>query len=334
MVALVLEAAGLDPTILIGGDLGLLGGNAKLGKGDFFVTEACEAYGSFLSLRPRMAVVTNIEHDHHDCYPTLGDVMSAFRTCLSQVEAGGCVIACADCPNTRELIPDISERVVTYAIWEDAHVRATDVDVRSPSPTFKVSCPDRDLGTFRLNVPGAHNVSNALAAVAVGCELGVEPEVMRSALAEFAGAERRFDVLGTARGITVVDDYAHHPTEVRASLEAARAWGRRVVAVFQPHLFSRTEALAADFANSLGSADEVIVTEIYAAREQPKPGVSAMMIGDAVNAVAPGKARFAPDMRGVAGEVLSHVRSGDLVVFMGAGDIRESAEELLALLAD
>lgn len=333
MIALVLERAGLDPTILIGGDLGVLGGNAKLGKSEYFVTEACEAYGSFLSLRPRMAVITNIEHDHHDCYPTLDDVMSAFRTFLSQVEAGGMVIACADCPNVRALIPEIAERVVSYGLSEDADVRAAGFDAESANPSFRVMHEGCEIGEFALGVPGRHNVLNALAAIAVGVELGVGPEVMREALAEFRGAERRFDVLGEASGITVVDDYAHHPTEVRATLDAARARGRRVIAVFQPHLYSRTRALAADFAESLSAADEVVLTEIYAAREQPMPGVSGEMIAEMVNSSSPRKARFIAEKGRVAAELVAELRSGDLVVFMGAGDIRESAEELLRLLS-
>ena len=333
MIAVVLRAAGLDPTILIGGDLDLLGGNARLGKGDLFVTEACEAYDSFLELRPRLAVITNIEHDHHDWYPTMEDVLRSFRRFLSQIEEGGCAIICADCPNARGIIPDISARVVTYGLSEDAEIRAVDVDESSPDPSFRVEYLGRDLGRFELRVPGAHNIRNALAAIAVACEFEVEPVIMKAAFAGFRGAGRRFDVLGTARGITVVDDYAHHPTEVSATLQAARAWKRRLVAVFQPHLFSRTQALAADFAESLRAADEVVLTEIYPAREKPMPGVSAKMIADMINSADPGKARFVSEKDRLADDMLPRLKSGDLVVFMGAGDIRESAEELASRLS-
>lgn len=332
MVAIVLESAGLDPTILIGGDLDALGGNAKLGASDLLVAEACEAYGSFLELAPQMAVILNIEHDHHDCYPTLDDVIKSFEQFLSQIKPDGLAIMCTDCPNVRRVIPAISERVVTYGLDADADYRAVDVDADSPEPTFRVVNRGVDLGEFELEVPGLHNVRNAVAAIAVATELGVRPEVIREALTRFHGAGRRFEVLGTARGITVVDDYAHHPTEIQATLDGARSWHRRVIAVFQPHLYSRTESLADDFAKALKSADMVIVTEIYAAREKPKPGVSGSMIADLINAGVPDKARFISDKNAVAGELLPILEPGDLVIVMGAGDIRASGEDLLARL--
>ena len=332
MIALLLESAGLDPTILIGGDLDLLRGNAKLGQSDLFVTEACEAYNSFLELAPRMAIVTNIEHDHHDCYGSLEDVMSSFRQFLSQIEEGGCAIVCIDCPTVREVIPSIRQRVITYGLSEDAEVRAYGADTDVPDPSFRAICAGQDLGRFELHVPGVHNVLNALAAIAVGCRLDVAPDTMRAALLDFGGVDRRFEVLGTAGGITIVDDYAHHPTEIRATLEAARTWRRRVIAVFQPHLYSRTEHLARGFAESLRAADEVVLTEIYAAREKPRPGVSAKMIADMINAIDPDKARFVAEKEALPDALLPVLKPDDLVVFMGAGDIRTSAEGLLGRL--
>ena len=332
MIALLLESAGLDPTILIGGDLDLLRGNAKLGQSDLFVTEACEAYNSFLELAPRIAVVTNIEHDHHDCYGSLEDVMSSFRQFLSQIEEGGCAIVCSDCPNVRDVIPAIRQRVITYGLSEDAEVRAYGVDTDVPDPSFRAMCAGQDLGRFELHVPGVHNVLNALAAIAVGRRLDVAPDTMRAALLDFGGVDRRFEVLGTAGGIMIVDDYAHHPTEISATLEAARTWRRRVVAVFQPHLYSRTEHLARGFAESLMAADEVVLTEIYPAREKPRPGVSAKMIADMINAVDPDKARFVADKDRLPEELMPTLKPGDLVAFMGAGDIRTSAEGLLERL--
>jgi UDP-N-acetylmuramate--alanine ligase len=332
MVASVLEAAGLDPTIIIGGDLEILGGNAKLGAGDLLVAEACEAYGSFLELFPRMAVILNIEHDHHDCYPTLEDVLRSFRQFLSQIKDGGLAIMCADCPNVRAVIPSVRQRVVTYGLSDGVDYRAVDVDADSPNPTFRALYRDKDLGEFTLNVPGEHNVRNALASIAVGSELGVDPSIMAEALADFHGAGRRFEVLGEVGGITVVDDYAHHPTEIRATIDAARAWHRRLVVVFQPHLYSRTESLAEEFAGALKGADIPVLTEIYAARERPKPGVSASMLVDMINSDGQGKVLFIPDKTRVAEELLPVLKPGDLVIVMGAGDIRKSGEDLLGLL--
>lgn len=332
MLAVVLESAKLDPTILIGGHLDQIGGNAKLGGSEIFLTEACEAFRSFLSLAPKIAIVTNVEADHLDCYGSLDGVKESFRHFLSQVKPGGLVVACVDCENVPDVLTSVSERVVTYGISESAELRAVDVDVSTPSPKFRAVFGERDLGEFVLNVPGMHNVLNALAVLAVGMELGVSVDAMRESLLLFHGAGRRFDVLGTAGGITVVDDYAHHPTEIAATLSAARAWGRRVVAVFQPHLFSRTKLLADDFAESLSAADDVIVTEVYPAREEPIPGVSGSMIVDRINVSSPGRARFVADKMAVAGELSDTARSGDIVVVMGAGDIRASAEVFFASL--
>ena len=332
MLAVMLEAAGSDPTILIGGDLDCLNGNARLGGSDLFVTEACEAFGSFLELSPRIAAVTNIEADHLDYHGSLDGVLSSFCQFLSGIERGGCAVLCADCPNVRKTIPSVRERVVTYGLDESADCHAYDANTGSPEPSFGAVYMGRDLGRFVLRVPGEHNVRNALAALAVGCELDVSAGTMRDALSEFHGASRRFEVLGTEHDITVVDDYAHHPTEIRATLAAARTWGRRVVAVFQPHLYSRTQLLARDFADSLKDADEAILSEIYPAREEAIPGVSAAMIADLINADAPGKARFIGDKQYVADELVASLGAGDLVVVMGAGDIRYAAEELLARL--
>ena len=332
MLAVVLEAAGRDPTILIGGDLDLLNGNAKLGRGDLFLSEACEAFNSFHELAPRIAVVTNIEGDHLDYHGSLEGVIDSFRRFLSRIEEDGCAVMGVDCPNVRGVIGSIGRRVSTYGLGEDADCRAHDVDVSTPEPSFRADFGGSSLGRFTLRVPGIHNVRNALAVLAVGCELDVDPDVMRDALAEFRGVGRRFDVLGTANDIMVVDDYAHHPTEIRATLSAARCWGRRIVAVFQPHLYSRTEILAADFADSLKQADAVFLTEIYPAREKPRPGVSASMIADLINADLPGKARFVADKERLADELMPALEPGDLVVVMGAGDIRSAAEDLLARL--
>jgi UDP-N-acetylmuramate--alanine ligase len=335
MLAGVLVAGGLDPTILIGGDFERLQGNARLGQGEIFLTEACEAFNSFLELHPTIAVVTNVEADHLEFHGSIEGVIATFRQFLAQIVPEGCAVLCIDSPHVREMMPSIDRRMISYGFSADANLRAEDADLSSPEPSFRVVHDGVDCGCVTLRIPGKHNVQNALAALAVGFELGVGFETMFSALADFRGAERRFDVLGTGRGITVVDDYAHHPTEVRATLEAARAFNRRVVAVFQPHQYSRTVAFMDDFAESLSLADVVVLTEIFAAREQPMPDVSASMVGDVIRSRHPEKpVFFIPDKTKVAESLLPELTDGDLVIVMGAGDIRMAGERLVSLLGE
>lgn len=333
MLADVLEAGGLDPTVIIGGDLDRLNGNARLGKGKVFLTEACEAFNSFLELRSTIAVVTNIEADHLDFHGSLEGVIHSFERFLSQIEPNGCAVLCVDCPNVRAVMPSITRRIVSYGLSPDAELRAADTDIESQHASFRILHRARDCGRFTLKVPGRHNVLNALAAAAVGRELGLDFHIIRKALAEFHGAGRRFEVLGTAAGVTVVDDYAHHPTEIRATLAAARGWGGRVVAVFQPHLFSRTRTFLNEFAESLSAADLILLTEIYPAREKPIAGVSASLIVDAIKVRFPGKdVVFVSEKDRVAETLRPSLQPGDVVVVMGAGDIRAAAEMLLSML--
>ncbi|MDH7480681.1 MAG: UDP-N-acetylmuramate--L-alanine ligase [Armatimonadota bacterium] len=334
MLALVLERGGLDPTILIGGDLETLKGNARLGKSRYFLTEACEAYDSFLELHPAVAVITNIEAEHLDHYKSLDGVMAAFSRFLSQVQPGGFAVLCTDCPNTRSLISQVKTRVVTYGLDFPADYTATDIS-DSPQPSFKILSKGNELGLVTLRIPGRHNVANAVAAAAVASELRIGFDVISKALGEFKGAERRFEILGTAAGIMVVDDYAHHPTEIRATLAAARTLGRRIIAVFQPHLYSRTQQFAREFAEALSEADRVVVTEIYPAREKPIPGVTAAEITNLIRAKDPNKpAKFIADKELIAENLMAELQPSDLVLFMGAGDIRTAGEMLLSLLRE
>jgi UDP-N-acetylmuramate--alanine ligase len=332
MLAVLLEEAALDSTILIGGDLDILGGNAKLGSSEILLTEACEAFESFLELYPSIAVITNIEADHLDYYGTLDRILESFSQFLSQIEPGGCAIVDIDSPNVRKVLPGIKSRVITYGLSPDAACRAEHVDADRPDPVFSVVLDGAPMGEFALSVPGIHNVGNALATIAVARELGIDPDVTRRALKKFRGAGRRFEVLGSAGEITVIDDYAHHPTEIAATMQAARTWGRRIVAVFQPHLFSRTRILAEEFAESLSLADKVYLAEIYPAREKPEPGVSSVMIGDLMQSRFGREAVFVGGKEMVADAVIPNLLPGDLVVVMGAGDIRVSGEEILARL--
>lgn len=335
MVADVLIAGGVDPTVLVGGDFDRLGGNARVGGSDIFLTEACEAFSSFLQLRPTVAVVTNIEADHLEFYGSLDGVMAAFRQFLSQVEPAGCSVLCIDDPGVRELLPSLGGRLITYGLSPQAFLRADDADWKSPRPSCSVVRDGRNVGRLALNTPGRHNIQNALAALAVGHELGIPFDTMLDALAEFSGAERRFEVLAEVAGITVVDDYAHHPTEVRATMEAARTFGRRVVAVFQPHQYTRTQAFVEEFAESLSLADSIVLTEIYLAREKPIPGVSSSLIADSIERRHPGKeVTFVPEKADVAESLLPNLREGDLVIVMGAGDIRPVGEAIVSLLAE
>jgi UDP-N-acetylmuramate--alanine ligase len=334
MAALVALGAKIDPTILIGGDIKAIGGNARLGDGDVFITEACEAFSSFLYLHPSIAVVTNIDADHLDHHGNLENIKKVFVEFLGQVDKGGCVIACGDDENVREILPEIDRRVVLYGTSEDAEVRAVEIDVTSPSASFTLVYKDKALGRVSLATPGIQNVMNALGAAAVGTELGADFAVIRDALAKHRGAGRRFEVLGEAGGIMVVDDYAHHPTEVAATLSAAKqGWNRRIVAIFQPHLYSRTSFFLDDFAESLSLADRLVVTDIYAAREKPIEGVSAEQIIKAMNGSAAERAEYIGDKSSVAEKLLPELRSGDMVIVMGAGDIRGVGEDILARLS-
>lgn len=337
MTALVLEAGALDPTVLIGGDLPAWGGNARLGASDVFLTEACEAYDSFLDLDPQIAVVTNIEADHLDYYGTLDNVLRSFRKFLSQVT--GTAILCGYDRNVRALTAELREearlQIVTFGLYEDVTLRATDVDLTGQSPSYSVSWKGRSLGRVQLRVPGIHNVANSLAAVAVGLTLDIPFADIVAGLGAFTGTGRRFEKLGEAGGVLVVDDYAHHPTEIRATLAAAHGAfpDRRIFAVFQPHLPSRTRDLGEQFAESFGDADQAILTDIYLAREQPLEGVTGAGLA-ALTADRRGAQHvtYIADKAQIPARLAETVRPGDLVLTLGAGDIRAAGEGLLARL--
>lgn len=333
MTSLVALAAGIDPTILVGGDIKAIGGNARLGNGEVFITEACEAFSSFLHLHPSIAVVTNVDADHLDHHGGIENIKQSFIQFLNQVDDDGSIIACGDDSNVREILPLVNRRVVLYGLGRDCDVKAVDVNVDSPTASFTLVREERSLGRIHLSTPGAQNVLNALAAAAVGLELGAGFSAIRDALAKHRGAGRRFEILGEANGVIVVDDYAHHPAEIAATLTAAkRGWGRRLIAVFQPHLYSRTRFFLNDFAESLKLADRQIVTDIYAAREQPIPGVSAEQIVDAINRNESAHSQYIADKSKIADSILPDLQKGDMVIIMGAGDIRGVGEEILSRL--
>jgi UDP-N-acetylmuramate--alanine ligase len=323
MIATVLQEAGLDPTVIVGGMLRNFDTNAKTGAGEFVVVEADEYDRTFHQLHVEVAVVTNIEADHLEYYGTFEAILEAFRIFLDGIKPDGAIVACADDPAVAKVAAEARARVITYGLGEGADVRAIDLQFHDRGVAFEVP----GFGHFKLFVPGEHNVRNALAAIAVARELGLSAEATAAALSRFLGVDRRFQILGDYNGAIVVDDYAHHPTEVRATLSAARAGypGRRLVALFQPHLYSRTRDFAKEFGEALTIADVAIVTPIYAAREKHVEGVSARLIADASK-----KIEFLD--RGNA-EVFNEVRRrltpNDIFIAMGAGDVHEIAEMLV-----
>ena len=336
MTALVLEAGGLDPTVLIGGDLPSWGGNARVGRSDVFLTEACEAYDSFLDLDPQIAVVTNIEADHLDYYGTLDNVLRSFRKFLSQVTGTMILSGCdANLSALRDELKAGTPNVITYGLCEQVGMRAVEIDPAGQAPSYTAVWQGKALGRVRLRVPGLHNVHNSLAALAVGLVLDVPFADIAAGLGAFTGTGRRFERLGEAGGVLVIDDYAHHPTEIRATLAAARGAfpDRRIVAVFQPHLPSRTRDLGEHFAESFGDADHAVLTDIYLAREQPIEGVTGAGLA-ALTADRRGAQHvtYVADKAQLPARLAEIVRPGDLVLTLGAGDIRAAGEGLLARL--
>jgi len=326
MVNMVLSQTNLDPTVLIGGDLTSLGGNTRVGGEELFVTEACEAFNSFLNLYPSIAVITNIDADHLDYHGTFENIIKSFKEFIDHVDQGGCVIACVDDPNVRGILKQTGRRIIGYSCNGEGDIRAEDISVDSPEASYELVRNGIRLGRVTLGVPGMQNIANSLAAVAVGFELGVSFDAIRDGLAMFKGTGRRFEYIDNVDDILIIDDYAHHPREIEATLAAARqGWSRRIVAVFQPHLYSRTKFFAKEFAESLSAADVVVVTGIYAAREKPIEGVTAELISEKMDG---GKAHLIPDKSDIVDFLVKEVRPGDMVITLGAGDIRSVAEDL------
>lgn len=318
----LLTEAGLDPTVIVGGRVHLLGAHARLGSSDLLVCEADEFDRSFLELSPVWAVVTNIEAEHLDCYPRQEELDDAFATFASRVPFYGAVIACIDDPGVRRLLPRLERRVLTYGTSAEAWLRAQAPVAGVSGTRFAVSAAGQPLGEVTLLLPGQHNVLNALAAMAVGLELGVDFESLRSGFASFTGVARRFERRGERDQISVIDDYAHHPSEVRATLGAARQAfpGRRLVAVFQPHLYSRTAHFAEGFAAALLAADVAIVLPIYPAREQPMAGVSSELVVEAARRQGH-RCLLTASFENAVATLTEVVRPGDVVLTLGAGNV-------------
>lgn len=337
LVATVLRAAGCDPTVVIGGKLNALGSNASLGKSDLMVVEADESDGSFLLLSPMVAVITNIDDEHLDHYATPERLVDAFLGFANRVPFYGLAVVCADDPRLRALLPRLHKPFVTYGFDKDADYVAEEIGHDGPNTRFRVRGKGRELGTFVVHMPGIHNVLNALATIAVADYLELPASVARGALAEFGGVQRRFTVRGEAGGILVVDDYGHHPTEIRATLRGARTGypDRRLVAVFQPHRFTRTRDHLDGFADCLAEADVVVLTDIYAAGEAPIDGITIDRLVALTRAQRPERPVFLePDAGRLAALVTGMAGPGDLILTLGAGSITRVSHEIAARLVD
>ena len=336
MTSLVLMEGGLDPTVIVGGKLSGLGGtNARLGRGEFIVVEADEYDRSFLSITPTIAVLTTLETDHLDCYRDLEDIKSAFVQFAMKVPFYGFVVLCLDEPALLDIMPHLSKKkIITYGLNPQADVQAVDIRHKDNNTTYTLLRSNKELGSITLQVPGKHNVQNSLGAISVGLELGVPFEQIKSGIEKFSGVYRRWEKKGEANGITLYDDYAHHPTECKATLSGVKSgWRRRVVCVFQPHLYSRTRDFYEDFGKSFLLSDVLVVTDIYPAREEPIQGVTGELIVNAAKQFGHKDVHYIPDKKQVPVYLKSIVKSGDIVITMGAGDIWKYGEEFLRLFS-
>jgi UDP-N-acetylmuramate--alanine ligase len=335
MVGQVLGKAEMDPTIVVGGIVGAFGSNARVGKSDLMVVEADESDRSFLMLSPTIAIVTNIDREHMDYYRDMSDVRKCFADFVNKVPFYGAAILCLDDPHVQAVIPEVTRRRVTYGLSAQADVSAREVRYDQEfGSRFTVRRAGEPVGQISLRVPGLHNVYNALAAVAVGFELDVPFETIANALGEFAGVNRRFQFKGDEAGVLVVDDYGHHPTEIQATLAAAKigSAGRRMVVLFQPHRYTRTKDLMDEFARSFNNADVVLVSDIYAASEDPIEGVTAETLVDAIHRYGHKDVRHVGPLDDAVRAALEELREGDLVITLGAGSISRAGEQLVEAL--
>jgi UDP-N-acetylmuramate--alanine ligase len=333
MIATILDRGGFDPTIIVGGRLNTIGANAKLGEGDFFVAEADESDKSFLFLSPFIAVLTNIDAEHLDQYKDVEEIKTTFALFANKVPFYCPIVLCLDDPNLQSIIPVLERRIITYGFSTQSDISARRLHFDGFSSTSTLFHKGRPLGTMKLNVPGKHSILNAMASTAVGLDLDMPPALILEALESFAGTGRRFELKAEIREMMVIEDYAHHPTEIQATLDAAkRGWPRRVVAVFQPHRYTRLAHLRSEFARSFNQADVLVLTEIYPAGEEPIPGVSGRALFEDVQQFGHKDVHFEPDLKKVAGALLKIVRPGDIVIFLGAGNITKIVPDFIQKL--
>jgi len=331
LVASVLEKGGLDPTVVIGGKLKSIGTNALLGEGDFIVAEADESDGSFLKMSPTIAVVTNIDREHLDFYKDLNHIKRVFLSFIDRIPFYGLAILCLDNEPIQDIIPKIKKRFTTYGMSSQADMQAKNVEFDGLKSRFTVKHLDRQLGEISLNLPGIHNVSNAMASIAVGLELNIDFKTIKSALETVQGVQRRLEIKGEQKGITVVDDYGHHPTEIKMTLQAAReSWpDRRIVAVFQPHRYTRTQALFDEFTRAFYQSDLLVVLPIYAASEKEIQGVNGESLFAEIRAHGHKDVVYMPNFETTIAHLKQTLRSGDILLTLGAGDVYKLGESLL-----
>lgn len=335
MVATVLTHAGIDPTAVIGGRLNAFGSNAKLGQGKFLVAEADESDGSFLKLSPTLAVVTNIDEDHLDFYSDIEEIRDTFVSFINKIPFYGVAAICLDDPNVQEIIPRIEKRFVTYGLSSQATFQATDIQHQSGESSFTCIFNGESLGEIKFAMPGEHNVLNALAAVAIAHELQIPFETIAEGFATFGGVQRRFQIKHSCDQLMVVDDYGHHPAEIKATLAAARSgWDKRVVAVFQPHRYSRTSALLEEFSTAFYHADHLVITDVYAAGEQPIAGADSARLADMANEHGHRSVHYAASKEDVIEHLLETIRDGDMVITLGAGNVWQYGEEFAKAFND
>jgi UDP-N-acetylmuramate--alanine ligase len=330
MIASVLSSADLDPTVVIGGKVNTLGGGARLGQGDLLVAEADESDRTFLKLFPTIAVITNIEMEHVDCYSNMAEIQDAFLTFLERIPFYGYAVVCLDDAEIQKILPRITKRVITYGLSSQAFFRAWRAHFDASTSKFFVCKGDKILGEIHLPMPGFHNVTDSLAAVAVADLFDVPFEQIKQALDSFPGVQRRFTLRGKASGVTVIDDYGHHPTEIRAVLQAARqVTSGRIAVLFQPHRYTRTKGLFDEFLTCFHDADLLYITDIYPASEQPIEGTTGKALCEAIHSRGHKTVRFLGDPKSIAAEVVNDLKPGDMVITLGAGDITNLGPQIL-----
>jgi UDP-N-acetylmuramate--alanine ligase len=342
MVAAVLAAGGLDPTVIVGGRVDAMGSNARHGKSQYLVAEADESDRSFLKLSPILSVVTNIDREHMDCYRNMRDVKKTFLDFMDRVPFYGMIVACNDDPLLRKLLPEVQRRTVTYGtkrgsdflIKSEETKREGAADSR-PYSRFRVTYQKKDLGEFTLHVPGVHNVLNATAAIAVGVGLDIPVDAIRTALDQFRGVDRRFQLRGTAAGVSVIDDYGHHPTEIKATLAAARQCGfRKIYVVFQPHRYTRTRDLMEEFTTAFADADSLFVLDIYAASEKPIEGITAEALVQRIREKSGKPVEYVSSIADAVDAATKAAQAGDMILTLGAGSISQLGPMILEKLSD
>ena len=327
MIGALLSHAQLDPTLVVGGLVKNIDTNSQLGSGDLIVVEADEYDKSFLQLKPTISVITNIEQEHMDCYDDLEDLHNSFAQFANAVPFYGVVLACLDSSGVQDIIPKIKRPVITYGLTSQADISAKNIQSKESKTTYSLYKQDQKCGKVTLNVPGKHNVLNSLAAAAIGFEMGLDAKTIIDGIGSYGGVRRRFEIKGIAGDVMVVDDYAHHPTEVSATLQAARGgWDRRIIAVFQPHLFSRTKSFYKEFAAAFMDSDILIVTDIYPAREKPIKGITGKLVFNAARSTGHKNAHYIPDLKDLQTTLDGIIQENDMVITIGAGTIWRYAQ--------